>query len=59
MSEVIKSNSITIDGVSLTLKICRSDSQILFLSMEQERVGFDTLTIEMPVDVLDGFIRKL
>jgi hypothetical protein len=59
MIEVIKSNRFTIDGVAITLKICRSASQVLFLSMEQEKVGFDTLTTEMHVDVLDGFIRKL
>lgn len=59
MNEIIKSNRFTIDGVAITLKICRSASQVLFLLMEQERVGFDTLTTEMPVDALDGFIRKL
>lgn len=59
MDEIIKSNRFTTDGVSVSIKICRSESQVLFLKMEQERVGFDKLITSFSVDVLDAFIKKL
>lgn len=58
MDEIIKSNRFTTDGVSVSIKICRSESQVLFLKMEQERVGFDKLITSFSVDVLDALLKS-